>query len=390
MDTARDALGASPLRQAVAVAGNRCVILAAPRIRERVGSELASCVGKPRLAALLVEEGVPAERAEEIRRLLSSSGFRTFDVAIPASWAALSLETAIDVADELAGRGLTPDDGIVAVGGMEALSLASWIAGNWGGKAPCVALPTTLEAIILASCTPHNLSAGGTRGIVHCPPAISTILADPALLEAGDDERSLENACAHMVQSAFVESPKAFDLVIGFSETASPDDTMGLVSQALETARARGRLASSSLAGARRSLDIGLPLARALAACLGEEYSFGAYLAEGLRFEARLAWQLSGLDPDVVFALDALLARFGLEEVACALTPEELSRAMRDETAKLTNRRMFVLPRAVGRALPEPVADDVLSSHLAAFCQARRPKAPSSPPQPPASTSEGE
>ncbi len=377
MEGAAGAKGASPLRQAISVSGNRCVILASSGIRERAGSELASAVGKPRLAALLVEEGTSAERAEEIRRLLSSSGFRTFDVAIPAGWAALSLEAALDVADELAGRGLTPDDGIVAIGGMEALSLASWVAGNWGGKASCLGLPTTLEACILASGTPHNLSAAGTRGIVHCPPAFSSLLADPELVTEGEGERSRQNAYALMVQSAFVESPKAFDLVISSSETVAPDDTMGLLSQALETARARGRLASSTLASARRSLEMGLPLARALASRLGEEYPFGSYLAEGLRFEARLAWQLSGLDPDVVFALDALLARFGLEEVSCALTPDELLRAMKDETAKLTNRRMFILPRAVGRALPEPVDDDVLIQHLTAFCKARKPKRPS-------------
>ncbi len=374
MDNVPETTIASPLRQAISVAGNRCVILAAPDIRERAGSELASSVGKPRLAALLVEEGVSATRAEEVRRLITSSGFRTFDVALPSGWEALSLSAALDVADELAGRGLTPDDGIVAIGGMEALSLASWVAGNWGSKAACVGLPTTLEALILASCTPHSLSAGATKGIIHCPPAFSALLADPVLIAEGGDERTLENACALMVQSAFVESPKAFDLVVTSSETLSPGDTMGLISQAIETARARGRLASSTLAGARRSLDIGLPLARALAACLGEAHSFGVYLAEGLRFEARLAWQLSGLDPDVVFALDALLARFGLGEVSCSLTPDELSRALKEETAKLTNRRMFVLPRAVGRALPEPVDDEILAQNLAAFCQARRPK----------------
>lgn len=382
MTEAREASATRPARQVVSVEGNRCVILAAPGIIDRAGSELASAVGRARLAALLVEESAPAERAEELRRLLTSAGFRVFDLALPEGEAALSLATVADLACEAAGRGLTPDDAICAIGGSEALSAASWLAGNWGSKAACLAIPTSLEALILASGTPLALSAGPVKGIVHCPPALSNILVEPELIEAHATRELRENAYALMVQSAFVESAKAFDLVVGGSEALATGDAGGLVDLALDTARARGRLASSSLASARRSLDFGLPLARGLAACLGKSHSKGAYLAEGMRFEARLAWQLAGLDPDVVFALDALLARFALAEIRAELEPEELLGAMKAETAKLTNRRMFILPRAVGRALPEPVEDDVLLEHLRAFCQARRPAPPAPEPEP--------
>lgn len=366
---------ATPARLAVSVSGNRCVVQSAPGVRERVGFELASAVGKPRLAALLVEEGVSAEGAQEIHRLLVDAGFRVFDLALPAQSAALTLECALDLARECAGMGLTPDDALCVIGGAEALSAASWLAGNWGSKAALAAIPTTLEALIRTTSTPVNLTAGATRELVATPPAIRSLLADEEFIarEAKETSNSRSMALALMVQAAMVESAKAFDAVCAFSEAFAAGDGTGLVDQALETARARGRLANATLAASRASLAYGMALARALESRLGAEAPKGAYLAEGLRFEARLAWQRSGLDADVVFAQDQLLARLGLAEVRLSLTPEELLEAMKSTTALLTNRRRFILLRAVGRAQPEPVDDEVLLEHLSAFCQARRP-----------------
>lgn len=362
----------APIRKAVAVAGNRCMTVGGAGCIERIGPDLKGAVGRPRRLAFLVEEGTPADLAEELRRLLASEGFKVFEVGVPRGRDAADLGAVAPVADELSGAGLTADDAMAAVGGAEALSLASYLAGQWCGGVTAAGVATTLEAAVAVPATPRALAVQGRDGLISAPPALGYLYADPGACDlVAEDEGGLMGR-ALMVQTAVINTKASYGALMGAMDGLAAADPRAFVDRGLEAACDRGRVASSTVAATRLSIRYGQRLADGLALLLGRRAGYARLLAEGMRFAARLGWQLADLDSTFVFDQDAILEALGLGLVACDLAPEQVLEAMKEAAERRTNRAFFLLPSAPGMVRPRPVEDDVLLEHLKGFCDSRR------------------
>ncbi len=169
-----------------------------------------------------------------------------------------------------------------------------------------------------------------------------------------------------------------------------------LVDAILDVTKARARVASSSALAMRQGILYGRCVGRALERAfdgasaaderfLVEERPGTARLfAEALRISARLAAARQAPDEALVdfVTQDALLEKFGLAEVACALDPVELAAALKADELQRSNRCMIPLPLGFGRVRFTSLEDDMIAEHLGAWCKSRRKLAAAAPARP--------
>ncbi len=131
---------------------------------------------------------------------------------------------------------------------------------------------------------------------------------------------------------------------------------------------ARLNTVKSASPSARRAFMYGQTTARALAACLGDA-KVPAYrlLAEGMRFEARLAVDVCEFSVDEMFAQDDHLEDLGIEELSFDIDPDAFVDAIRAERFRRSNRFQLALPKNPGIIRLATVDDDVLERHARAF-----------------------
>ena len=134
---------------------------------------------------------------------------------------------------------------------------------------------------------------------------------------------------------------------------------------------ARSSVIKAANPSARNALEFGVTTARALRSCLGDAIPAYQLLAEGMRFEARLAVDAFGFDIDDVFSLDDRLDDLGVEELPFELEFDRFLTALKETRFKRSNRFMFSLPRHVGTVRYATVEDDVLERHARAYLASR-------------------
>lgn len=123
--------------------------------------------------------------------------------------------------------------------------------------------------------------------------------------------------------------------------------------------------------GARCGLEFGRTFAEALSDAAGTYLSSAALLAEGIRFEARLAYDTCGFDLDDVYAIDDCLADLGIDEIEVDIQADDLVEAIRRVQFSRSNRAMFALPHAFGAIRLAHVDDEILERHAWAFADSR-------------------
>jgi hypothetical protein len=186
----------------------------------------------------------------------------------------------------------------------------------------------------------------------------------------GDDEADVLLGRALMVQSAVCESKEAFKTLVSRSEAIASGDVVAAATQALDSARGRGRVASSTSPAVRASLAYGETMARVLGEEGGLPEAFA--LSEGMRFAARLAVGLEQGDVDFVYTQDGLLDRLGLVETGFDIPAETMVKRMKEETFARMNRFMPYVPYAPGRVRATACDDETFAEFVGAFCQARK------------------
>ena len=186
--------------------------------------------------------------------------------------------------------------------------------------------------------------------------------------QSADDKKL---GLVYLVAAAMTESTRSWDnfakKIPGYlaGEEVAYIDMLGMAQTAWS-----GVLKASN-PSARKAFNYGQPTARALATCLKDAFTPAQYLAEGLRFEARLAHEVFGLDLDTVFDQDDRLDDLGIEEIAFDLDLDVFLAALKDETYRLTNRFMLSIPKASGTIRLATVDDDVLERHAKAYLSSR-------------------
>lgn len=332
----------------------------------------SGAVGKPCRAFLLSSSSVEGEVLLKVRRALVDAGFRVSEAAVEDS-AALRVDSAVSLYADLAVSGITGEDLIVGVGGHEVCSLASYVSRTWRGGVSCSLVPVTLDAMMSCATQMTPLAVEGDDAAVSIAPEVSLVVCELDLVSGrGVDE----NGWGYVLMCAahLSESRACWD---GFGATVQGvvDGSEASVIEALSTTlTARLNIAKSVSPSARRATLFGQTTARALASCWsGDLPPRYLLLAEGMRFEARLAIDVCDFSVDEVFALDDHLEDLGVGGLSFDIDVDTFIEALRAERFRRANRFQLALPKYPGVIRLSSVEDEVLERHARAFLASRKP-----------------
>lgn len=331
--------------------------------------DLRTALGKPHDCCLLSEAGTPPELVEAVHRDFSDQGYAVHACEMPAGGCDLARVEALDLL--LAESGITSDDAVVVIGGLETLSVASFACSSWYGGVSLVEVPLDAAAAIEAAPTPRALDLPGLPRAVSQEGSARFSIVDVGLYDTDPRGEEMLHAFALMAAAAMCESKKGFERLWDSTDDLAAGNEQVIMRQILDAVKGRGRVMASTSASTRQSIVYGTELARALARLLGPEVPASALLADGMRFSARLAVATESLSVDDMFTQDELLEHLGLGTVEATVEPAALVRELRDERYRRSRRFMLALPRSLGRVRLSLVDDALLEEHVAAWCASR-------------------
>ncbi len=338
--------------------------------------DIRSIVGRPKACALAVEPTAPAGLVEDLRRGLTDQGFFVHKLELEGGQEARSIEGATKLMGKLADAGITSDDLVVAVGDVDALSVAAFVCPTWCAGVPLVQVPLTLSAAVVAGATPRALNVCGHEAMVGLDSQTRFEICDLDVLLSDDNPADdVLLARALMVATAMSDCEKAVSKLWDRADDIVAGDANALAEQLSETIKSRGKVVASSSLAIRQSIAYGQVFAAALRGLVANDVPASAIMAESLRFSARLSVGLEDLSVDDMFTQDELLEKLGLGYVEAKVDAAQLIDAVKAECFKRTNRLMLPLPRALGRVRLAAVDDDLLREHVGAWCEVHAPQA---------------
>ena len=359
------------IRQWVSMPGGSCDLRVGDGAIGTLGTVLKGSTGKPHTCALVTDGDVSDELAERVRRLLTDAGYLVRLVRLAGEACACTLPAVEGLATKLAELHVTADDVVCAVGGVDVLSLSSFVCASWCTGTPLAHIPTDLYAAITASTTPRGIGVAGVPDMLSARAGAKYQLCDLGIMETDPSSAAFLNARATMVASALCDSEQAVSRLWDRAELRVGGDLETLKDQLADTAKSRGHIVASTSIATRQTIDYGRTFMRALSRLTGGTIPEGLLLAEAIRFQSRIAAAMEILSVDDVLTMDELLDLLGLEPVTCDVDPDELVAALREERFLRSSRFIICLPRGIGRVRPASVDEDLLAEHAGAWCATR-------------------
>ncbi len=337
---------------------------------------LAGAVGKPSRAFMLYDSALDEERCLTVRRALIDGGFEVHELAVDEG-ATISMTMASDALASIEGAGITTEDLLVGVGGTATCSLASFCARLWLGGIMCALVPTTLDAMIACPTAMESLAVEDSAdssvlgaSAVSIKPEVALVVSDLDWVRELPVEQN-GMGYVRMVAAALTDSRKSWEGFETLPEGLRAGGEVAFLEGIGLALSARLNTVKSVSPSARKALMYGEMTARALRTCLGEGYPAYRLLAEGMRFEARLAVDVHDFSVDVMFEQDDYLEDLGIEELSFDLEPEVFIKALKDERFRSANRFQLALPKHPGTLRLTSVEDEVLERHARAFLGSR-------------------
>ena len=356
-------------RQWVTLRGGSMDVRGGLGISSSIAHDLRSVVGKPHSCALVSEPGAPEALLEGLHRDLSDEGFSVRRLVMPGGACDLARVQALD--GLLAEERITSDDLVVAVGGYETLSVASFACSSWCGGTSLAEVPLDAASAIVAGATPRALDLPGLPRMVTQDGSARFSIVDIGLFDLDPAGEPARLSFALMAQTATCDSNKAFERLWDVTDDLVAGDVAATLTQLLDTVKSRGRVVSSTAVSTRQSIAYAMDLARPLRALLGPEVPDSTLIADGMRFAARLAAALAGASLEFVAAQDDLLDALGLPALAWSAEPADLLAAMKRDKKARHGQVRFVLPRDVGSWELRDVDDAVILEHLEAWARSK-------------------
>lgn len=360
-----------PLRQWISLPGTSCDVRVGHGVIDSMGTILKGSIGRPQKCALVYASTAPEDVVERVRRQLLDAGFKVNDCVMVDGPEARTMRRAVELAEYLGERGITSDDLVCAVGGLDLLSLVSYVSSSWCGGTQACHVPLDLAGCIESATTPRGIDVGALREGVATRPAAKHQFCDISFVDIDPETPASLYARAIMASTAIVEAENAFGRLWDRAELVAVGDVETLCAQIADSSKSRGRLVSSTSIAVRQCITYGVTFMRALRGLVPMDVADGLLIAEGMRFQARLSCGMEQLKVDDVLTIDELLDMLELPPIACDVDPEEMVAALKAERFSRSNRFLLELPRAIGRVRPGTVEDDLLQEHAQAWCAAR-------------------
>lgn len=331
---------------------------------------LSSAVGRPKRALLVFVPSALASHGETVRRSLSDAGFAFEELTLAEGERATTLAAASQLFDALDAANITCDDLLVALGGRDVCSLVSWASRQWCGRTECVLVPTTFDAMVCCATTMDPIETGTGAPLISLRPEPGVVCCDLDLVRAVDPAQ-LKPGYVELVRSMMVSSRVRWNQFGEYIPEILEGGEVALINALQWSQTARRDVLTATNPSSRMALTFGASCARALRLCLGKDIPAWQLIAEGMRFEARMAVDIADFDVEDVFELDDRLDDLGIEELAFDIEPARFSEAFRTEHARRSNRQMLALPAAPGAVRLHVVEDDVFERHAQAYLASR-------------------
>ena len=325
---------------------------------------------------VISDENVGPTYAKLVKRRLEEAGYEVYDLLIPPGEESKDIELATEIWTMLAQYGFCRNDLVVACGGGVVGDLAGFCAATFMRGIDFAQVPTTLLAMVDASIggkTAVDLPCGKNLvGAFHQPIYICSDIRTLKTLE----EEDWANGFAEIVKSAVVAPRRSFyEWLRNNAEGLMQHDDMLLEEVVAMTAEFKASVVSKDEreSGLRECLNYGHTLAHAIETAAGYgTIGHGRAVAEGMRFAARLATEVTGASVDFIKKQDALLDKLGLQQLPWTADPERLFKIMKGDKKNRGGDVRFVLANDFTEWEVTPVPEEILMKHLKAWCAGKQ------------------
>jgi 3-dehydroquinate synthase len=354
-------------------AGDGYEVVIGDGVMDTIGERLRAVTAAEKVA-LVTDQTVGELFAMKADTLMARAGFTVVPMAVPLGESSKSWSMAGDILEALAAHAISRGDVVMALGGGVVGDLAGFVAATYMRGIGLVQVPTTLLAMVDSSVggkTGVDLNAGkNLAGAFKQPLAV---MADTSTL-ASLSEDEWRSGLAEVAKSAVIDGEEFFAWL---EENAAalldrqPDVVEEAVGRCVEfKARVVGE--DELEEGPRECLNYGHTLGHALEKASGYgTVPHGLAVAEGMRFEMRVAMDLAGAESAFVKRQDRLLDALGLPALEVELHATEVHAAMRGDKKVRSGVVRMVLPSAPGQWQCVEVADATISAHLGAWASTK-------------------
>lgn len=340
-------------------------------IQEGLLSELGRFYQKHRLwkrAAIVTDENVNKLYSPVVQDSLRQAGISSEVISIPAGEEHKSLETAACIYERLAEERFERGSAIIALGGGVVGDLAGFVAATFLRGLPLVQIPTTLLAQI-------DSSVGGKTGVntkwgknligAFYQPVF--VLIDMKVLETLP-ERERWAGLSEVVKYGLIKAPKLFNILETHLQEIASLEFQGLSRIIKACCECKAGIVSQDEReqGLRGVLNFGHTLGHALEAVThykrflhGEAMAWGMLAATYLSHKRGL---LKGTDFERVCAL---LKRLRKPSSLADVGEQKILDAVYHDKKVRGGKIHFVLLKAIGQAIAQPISDEELLEALA-------------------------
>ena len=305
---------------------------------------------------------------------LVSAGFDVFPLSVAPGEQSKSWQVAGELLEAFANLRLGRHDMVVALGGGVIGDLAGFAAATYLRGIDFVQVPTTLLAQVDSSIggkTGVDLPAG--KNLVGAFKQPRLVIADTeTLLSLSDSEWA--SGSAEVAKSAVIDGEAFLGWLEAYAEELRRREMIVTADTVARCVEFKSRVVRSDEkeGGVRECLNYGHTLGHAIEKVAGYGVvTHGVAVAEGMRFAARLAVEAGQGSVEFVRRQDLLLDSVGLPSMETSYGPDALLEAMHSDKKARAGHVRFVLCDAPGQWRCEPVADEMIRQHLAAWAESK-------------------
>ena len=329
-----------------------------------IGKQLLSQTGKrcraltfSRNCALISDSNVALLFAHRVRKSLSSAGFRSTLITIPAGEKSKTLEQAGAICDQMIAAGLDRQSFVVGLGGGMIGDISGFVAAIYHRGIPHIQIPTTLLAMVDSSIggkTGVDTRAGKNLiGAFHQP---SLVIDDLEVLKTLP-HREFNQGFAEIIKHAVIADAKMFRALkswkagdppsLGFGAASAPA-LQQLIKRNIEIKARIVAKDQRDRTGQRALLNFGHTIGHAIERAGNyRKFLHGEAVSLGIVAACAISIKRAGLSPDERGAIVNLLQQFGLPTRLPPKFPRKkiLDAVKFDKKFESGNIRFVVTPR---------------------------------------------
>ena len=316
---------------------------------------------------LVTDEVVRPLVAEPLQNQLRSHSIDTTLIALPPGESAKTIETVLDLCQQLLAHGFDRRSLLLAVGGGVVGDITGFAAAIYMRGIPYIQVPTSLLAQVdssLGGKTGVDLPSGkNLLGALHQPRLVLSDL--DVLTSLSLDAR--RDGFSEVIKAALIEDPELFSILEREGADLLDTDNPHLETIIAKACEVKCRVVNRDEheSGLRRILNFGHTLGHALEAATNYDISHGQAVAAGMAVAIRFSQRWAGLTQDEADRALALIRNLGLPtELPGDIHPESLLSALEKDKKIQAGICHFVLISNIGQAVIHSIPVDELQRRL--------------------------